>query len=79
MYKARIVDILKDNSQKSVIGWAVEEDDFESVANDIEELVNKNDSISHVSKRQSKCWHLNVTNRICNKCKRVITYVPDGC
>lgn len=32
-----------------------------------------------VSKRHSKCQHLNVTNRICNKCKQVITYVPDVC
>lgn len=35
--------------------------------------------LADVSKRQSKCQHLNVTNRICNRCKQVITYVPDDC
>lgn len=31
--------------------------------------------IHDVSK--SKCQHLNVTNRVCNRCKQIITYVPD--
>lgn len=33
--KAKIQAILMNNSQKSVIGWAVEEDDFEEVAEEI--------------------------------------------
>lgn len=36
--KAKIQAILMNSSQKSVIGWAVEEDDFEAVA---EEIVKK--------------------------------------
>lgn len=42
--KAKIQGILMNSSQKSVIGWAVEEDDFETVA---EEIV-KNCFIPHV-------------------------------
>lgn len=33
--KAKIQGILINSSQKSVIGWAVEEDDFEAVAEEI--------------------------------------------
>jgi len=46
--KAKIQGILMNSSQKSVIGWAVEEDDFEHVA---EEIV-KNCFIPNVSQQR---------------------------
>ena len=39
--KSKIQAILLNNSQKSVIGWSVEEEDFEIVSNEILELVKK--------------------------------------
>lgn len=40
MTKDKVVKILNDNSQKSVIGWAIEEDDFNEVAEKIVKLCN---------------------------------------
>jgi len=36
--KNKVIDILKNNSQKSVIGFAVEEDDFDMVAQKLVKL-----------------------------------------
>ena len=36
--KNKVIDILNNNSQKSVIGWAVEIDDFDKVAEEIVKL-----------------------------------------
>ncbi len=30
-----------------------------------------------INKNKTHCKHSNVTNRVCNKCKTVITYVSD--
>lgn len=49
--KSKIQAILLNNSQKSVIGWSVEEEDFEKVSNEILELVKKSSDIQNVSKR----------------------------
>lgn len=74
--KSKIQAILLNRSQKSVIGWPVEEADFEEVANEIMEIVNKNESISNVSNNVvSVCRnHPEVTSAlkatICHKCSK---------
>jgi len=44
--KEKVLEILRNNSQNSVIGWAVEEDDFDAVADEVV----KNCSTSDVPK-----------------------------
>ena len=48
MTEDEVVKILNDNSQKSVIGWAIEEDDFNEVAEKIVKLCN----LQNVSNRR---------------------------
>ena len=33
--KDKIIELLKDHSQKSVIGWSVEEEDFNTLADEL--------------------------------------------
>lgn len=70
--KAKIQGILMNSSQKSVIGWAVEEDDFEAVA---EEIVKKcfihSVSNSVVCSHENYSYTLNNDVKICDDCDAI--------
>lgn len=72
--KEKVLEILKNNIQKSVIGWAVEEDDFELVA---DELV-KNCSIPDVVERSEQLCQCKIPSpSMSNKCSRCEKVVPN--
>ena len=50
--KNKVIDILKNNSQKSVIGFAVEEDDFDMVAQKLVKLFSRHNVVGHYSQEE---------------------------
>ena len=50
--KNKVIDILKNNSQKSVIGFAVEEDDFDMVAQKLVKLFSIHNVVGRYSQEE---------------------------
>jgi hypothetical protein len=61
------------------LAFGIEIDDFivDCIMQGKKLIFNEPIEFNVITVNQSKCRHLNVTNRICNRCKRVITYIPN--
>ena len=73
--KDKIIELLKDHSQKSVIGWSVEEGDFNTLA---DELL-KNFSLHAVVKSfycDEELGGLNICKDQCRVCRGVEQALP---